>query len=166
MKMGEANMKLPRERNYKVRFPSDCQGLSLLELLCVLGVIGIVAAATAPNFREDTNNPLQEETSALTSYLKLARSTAISTAKALTLTPISNMQIKAEYSTTCSDPAKTVSDQLSHELSEGVSMNDTTWSLCFSSFGLANGNLTLLLVDSDGKKSSIKIYTGGGVRIL
>jgi hypothetical protein len=71
-----------------------------------------------------------------------------------------------ESAATCSDTTWTTDGDLRLELPGGVTMNDTTWSVCFSSRGISLNNITVTLVHTKYGTRDIEVLLGGTTRII
>lgn len=139
-------------------------GYSLLELLVTLMILSI-AFATAVSNLKTMNRPLHNGAQGTMGFFKQARAKAISTTQAYFVAPTSDTHLKASYGSNCSDSSPTTDQTLFYDLPTGAKLSNTSWSVCFSSRGLANTSQDLTLVDSDSKTKTIQVFLGGAVRV-
>lgn len=139
-------------------------GLTLFELIVAMGLFALLASIALSNLK-DLDDPLQNGASLLLSFVKQARSQAISTTSAYTLSASTNSHIISAVSNKCSDATKIPDDNVQMELPSGVHMVDTSWTFCFTSRGLADSNIEIELVDADGISKTVEVLLGGAARV-
>lgn len=139
------------------------QGFSLLELLVVLLVVGITLGTTIMNLGR-LNNPLQNGSAQLVSFLKQVRARAVASTSAYRVIPISATQLTTQFGTTCAN-ASTDDPALQLSLPSGTSLSAVDWEFCFTTKGRADSNLELT-VREGGRVRRIEILLGGAVREL
>ena len=140
-------------------------GLSMIELLVIMTVLGI-AVASSSLFLKPAEAPLQSATVLTEGYLRQIRARAMSTTSAYRVTPTDATRFDASYATTCSATTWTADPEFDLELPRGVELSSTAWSLCFSSRGLASNNLTLTLQHPQFGTRDIEVLLGGTSRVL
>ncbi len=142
------------------------RGLSLVELLVVLGVLGIALGISALNLRL-FSNPLQDAWVQTEGYLKLVRAKAMATTSAYRVKQ-QNGRLVAEYAERCNSTSFTLDASLHLELPQGVSLstgNGQPVEICFSSRGYSDRNLVLVF-RKEVQERRLEVLLGGGVRRL
>ncbi|MGC8968388.1 MAG: prepilin-type N-terminal cleavage/methylation domain-containing protein [Thermus sp.] len=147
------------------------QGLTLVELLVTLAVLGIALAIAALNLRP-FYDPLSDATSRTEGYMKQVRAKAMATTSAYRIS-LSGNRLEAAYANTCRSPSFTPDTSLQMELPQGVSatLTPSGAALCFTSRGLLillnGGNYAgepiLTLRDTKGRTKALRLLLGGGV---
>jgi len=138
------------------------QGFTILELLVVIGLVGIMTLIAAVNLRP-LENPVYTATHNLAAFMKQARARAVSTTSAYEVRPTSNRQIAAFFGPNCAsidDPDNT----MTLEFSPRVSMPDTDWAVCFTARGLSTNNVNIEVSDGQSFRS-VEVLLGGVARI-
>lgn len=138
------------------------EGVSLLELIVVLGLIGILAT-TATSSIGSLDSPLSNAAFSSSHYLRLARARAISTTSFVRVAPTSTSTIVATTGDSCT-ATQTVIDNLSMNYDEGVTLGATDWHLCFTPRGLSDEHITFSFSHESGTKT-IEVALGGGIRV-
>lgn len=139
-------------------------GFSLIELVVALAIVSIMLGIAGANLKEMVN-PAQNASAEVAAFMKQARARAISTTSAYTVEASSPRQLIAKFGINCSDVNTTNDDTLIVNLPDDVTLTSTTWSICFSSRGLADSNIVVSLEDAYGSAESIEVYLGGAVEI-
>jgi len=139
------------------------KGFTLIELMAVFMIVSILAATGMSNLKT-LDNPLNDASLALTHFVKLARARAVSQTKAVVITPASSARLKVQSASTCSETMTDVSDFF-YDMPDSTSFIDTTWSVCFTSRGLATTNQIFTIRNDKGGTNEIEIALGGGVRV-
>ena len=139
-------------------------GFTVIELIVAMGIASIMMGIAVANLRE-FNDPLLDASQQLMGFVKQVRARAISSTQAYTIVPESSTSLKTYYGVNCESVDTTYDDSLVVELPAGATLYDTTWSLCFNSRGLPDGNLEIDLRDSHGLAKTVEVYLGGGVRV-
>jgi prepilin-type N-terminal cleavage/methylation domain-containing protein len=144
----------------------NCQGFTIVELLLVTAIAGILMGMGVLTL-QSMNSPLHNGSAQLLGFFKQARAKAMATTAAYWVQPSSPTKIMTKFANNCSvDPATATADpQLVLDLPKGVNLTNTSWSLCFSSRGLAASSLTVTLQDVKNKSKSIEVFLGGAMRI-
>jgi len=140
-------------------------GMSLVELMAILAIAGLALSATGL-YLAPAAAPLETATHVVEGFFREARLRAIATTSAYRVRPSGPYQITSEYANSCSDTTWTASDTPDIDLKNGVSMPDTSWSVCFSSRGISSGNVILTLSHSDFGTRQIEVLLGGTTRVL
>lgn len=140
-------------------------GTTLLELLGVLALIGIAVGAVAVRM-QSSGNPLDLSTSLLEGELRAARLNAIATMSAYRVSPATPTTLRAEQGATCSATTWIVDSSLNNKLSTGVTMSPSSWSVCYSSRGIATANVVVTLAHSQFGSRRVEVLVGGASRVL
>jgi prepilin-type N-terminal cleavage/methylation domain-containing protein len=145
--------------------PEYESGFSLLELLTTVSLASILTGIGIVNLRllvgSSTNAAFE-----LTSYLKHVRAKAIATTSAYTVRAVSNTNLISESSTNCTSLIRSADAQLAKTLPSGAQLNNTGWSVCFTSKGASTSNITIPLTDENSSSQSVEVLLGGTVRVL
>lgn len=152
-------------REHALRASPPEAAFTLLELLVALSLFAIMLGIAIPNLK-DLNNPLRNGTAALTSFLKEVRGKAISSTSAYRITPVSTTRIVTSFATNCSSETFIDDPSTVLELEAGARLNATSWVLCFNPRGLADDNEEIVIRDQHGDAKVVKVYLGGGAKIL
>lgn len=140
-------------------------GFGAVELLVVLGMVGVFMMMAVSNLRE-LDDPLLNGSSQLVGFLKQVRAKAFASTSAYTISPDGANRLKTEFAHRCSDVATTLDPKLNLEFPTGVLLTDTGWTLCISSRGLPDANLTIEVADNEYHSKQVEIMLGGAVRVL
>lgn len=149
----------------------NLRGLSLVELLVTLAVIGIALSIAALNLRP-LGNDLQNATTEVASNLKQLRAKAMSTTSAYRLVYRSPTTLEAQWAKSCSATTWTTEARLNVELREDIrfttpaqSTTPGTSLVCFNSRGQSTQSLSLTLKDEKSRSRQVQVFLGGGVVI-
>ena len=140
-------------------------GMSLVELLVVLAVMGIAVAASALYLRP-MEAPLQTAATELEGFFREVRGRALATTSAYRVAAVTPETARAEFAANCAASTWTTDPELELELPSEVAMADDTWAVCFNSRGLADINL---VVDLDHDRSGtlqVEVLRGGASRVV
>ncbi|WP_105316880.1 pilus assembly FimT family protein [Thermus tenuipuniceus] len=150
-------------------------GATLVELLAVLGILGIVAAIGVLNLRP-LSDPLQDAVAQAEGYLKQVRAKAMATTSAYRV-ELGPSGFRAWYASSCRGANFTEDTALRLDLPQGVRL-EARWAqsgqafapsdwVCFTSRGLllaSQGKEPLLeFRDGRGRVKTLRIMLGGGV---
>jgi type II secretory pathway pseudopilin PulG len=141
------------------------RGTTLLELLGVLAILGIAVGAIVVRM-QSSGNPLDISTSLLEGELREARFNAIATMSAYRVSPATPTRLQAEKGLNCSATTWTVDSSMNSALSTGVTMSPSSWSVCYSSRGVATDNVVVTLSHSQFGSRRIEVLVGGASRVL
>jgi prepilin-type N-terminal cleavage/methylation domain-containing protein len=147
------------------------KGLTLVELVVVLAVLGIAAGIAALNVRP-FYNPLQDALSRTEGFVKQVRSKAMATTSAYRITLEGN-RLKAAYAPTCRSTSFTEDTSLQAEIPAEVTLTFTPQGgvPCFNSRGLLvlqnagsySGEPYYRFTDRQGRQGTLRLLLGGGV---
>lgn len=140
------------------------KGFSVLEVLVALLISGVLAGMAMLNARA-LYHPSSGAAESLANFIKAARSKALATTSTYTIVPVSSTVIKTTVSTSCSSTTQEDDLDLVLEFEDGASLDDTNWSICFSSRGTSNSSATISVSDNYGS-GQVQVVLGGGTRIL
>jgi len=140
-------------------------GASLLELLVVMLLI-TVATGIAGVYLQPAAAPLDSSAVLLERMFTSARAKATATTSAYRIAPVGPSRIIADYAQSCSDEIWTFDTALELDLPDDVTLQDTSWSVCFSSRGAANANLVVSLQHPYSGLEQVEVYTGGAARVV
>ena len=141
------------------------RGMSLVELLVALAIIGTVVT-TAALYLRPLQAPLHSGVAELEGCIQRSRTAAMSTTSAYRLTPDGSGRITAQFAASCSASTWTNDPTISLQFPEGVRMSSTAWSLCFDPRGLPSSNLTIALTHPQFGTRSVEVMLGGATRTL
>ena len=139
------------------------RGFTLVEMVVALCMIGVLMMFVGFNFKA-IENEAQNGASELIGFLKKSRAKALTSTASYTITPVSSTLIRTTYSTSCSG-AQTNDPSLSLELPTGAHLESTVWSVCYSSRGLSDSSVNIVISD-DYRSKTVQVVLGGGARIL
>jgi len=143
----------------------NCRGMTLVELLGTLAIMGLALGIAALNVGT-MEGSLAGAASLTESFMRGARSTALATTAAYKVEPTSSRMLIASKAASCSAATWTVDPDLTLELPTEVALTDTTWSVCFSSRGLADSNVTIPLWHPVSGTLQVEVLLGGATRII
>lgn len=144
------------------------QGLTLLEVLLVVAVVGIVLAIGAVSLRR-LGDPLGAATSAVEGTFRQARAKAMSTTSAYRVSRSGPATLAVAYARTCSDSgAWTPDPRLATALEHGATLERPDADgviVCFDSRGIADANPTVTVRGPDGGTRDVEVLIGGAVEV-
>ncbi len=136
-----------------------------MESLVTLSLLGI-AASTAGLYLMPAAAPLAGGADLVDGMMRVSRSRAIATTSAYRVTAADPSHLIAERAQSCFATTWTRDDELELELPRDVVLTDTSWSVCFSSRGLAAGNITIPLHHPETGSLSVEVLLGGSSRVI
>lgn len=148
----------------------QARGVTLLESLVVIAIIGILAGIAFINFRP-LGNDLHNATTELAGYLRQVRARAMATTSAYRVVVVSNTELRVEHARACNDTTWLPEPRLSLQLREGVTMSGIPAAggqlVCFTSRGLTanNQNPRITLRDRRANTRQVEVFVGGAVVI-
>jgi prepilin-type N-terminal cleavage/methylation domain-containing protein len=140
-------------------------GMTLVELLAVLAIVGIGVGVAALYLRP-MEAPLDTATAHFDGTLRAARLKAMATTSAYRLQAGAEDRVVAAFADSCSAGSWTPDPQLELTLPRDVTMNPTNWTICFGSRGLADGNVVVGFVHPEYGSRSVEVMLGGTSRVL
>jgi prepilin-type N-terminal cleavage/methylation domain-containing protein len=153
--------RVPERSRTEVTRPGQ-RGVTLVELIVVVAVIGLCLGLAAASFAP-MQAPLRSGCELVDGMLRYTRARAVSTTTPHRLRPISPTTLVVESGPSCSagpwvlDPARRL------DLPQGVSLPDTSWSVCFVSRGLAPQNQLITLHHPVKGSQQLEVLVGGAV---
>ncbi|EFI36241.1 hypothetical protein Dthio_PD3698 [Desulfonatronospira thiodismutans ASO3-1] len=156
--------------NYFPESKSSCQGLTLIELLVILAILGIIISIMGMNLRP-FGNDLENATQETAGFFKQTRVKAISSTSAYRVIFNTDNHLIVEHAIFCKDEEGWQRDaKLDLELREGVVFNSKDFTneevlLCFNSRGFSTENIELEIVDAKNNSKALEVYLGGAVVI-
>lgn len=146
-------------------------GFTLIEGIIVMAVMSILFAVGLVAFR-GFSNPLENQHAELISLIRLARIKAMQNTAAYRLSGNGGL-VRVEFANNCSATTWSTDASVGRDigggarglqLSDGVSMTPSAWTICFNSRGslgsATNLNLTL---SRSGQTRGLQVLLGGGV---
>ncbi len=140
-------------------------GMSMIELLVVIAMLGLLVLISGVYLRP-MEQPVRSAGQMLEGLLTETRAKAIATTTVHRVRPTTDDFILVESAATCSSGAWTADDRLTLQLPRDVTLTDTTWSVCFTSRGIASQNLVMTLDHPDFDSEQLEVMVGGAVRWL
>ncbi len=140
-------------------------GMSMMELLVVIALLGLMLLIGGV-YLKPMEQPVRSAGQMLEGLLSETRAKAIATTTVHRVRPTSDDFILVESAATCSSGAWTADDGLTLQLPRDVTLSDTTWSVCFTSRGIASQNLVMTLDHPDYDPEQLEVMVGGAVRWL
>gem|GEM_PF-2541885 len=141
-------------------------GVTLLDVILILVIVGTLTTLSVPAFRA-LSNDLAGAVTETAGFVTQARSQAMSTTSAVRLRVVSETELVGERNRACSEAAGWETEGRVRVLYRegitvsGVQVDDIL--LCFDSRGVSDGNPTLTLTDRAGRSREIEILLGGGI---
>jgi prepilin-type N-terminal cleavage/methylation domain-containing protein len=140
-------------------------GITLLEILVVIAIIGIGVGATALNLAP-LETPLQAGGTLLEGLFREARLGAIASTSAHRVAPVGSSRLGVQQAASCSDTTWVPVNHMGLDLPRGVTMGDTGWSVCYSSRGISADNVVVTLQHAQYGSLQIEVLLGGTTRVL
>jgi prepilin-type N-terminal cleavage/methylation domain-containing protein len=142
------------------------QGVSLVELLVVMALMGVAFTMTAAYLHTEDTSPRTGGV-LLEGFIRHSRAKAMATTSSYRIAPVDARTVQAETGPTCGGGTWIVDPDLRLELPAGMSLADTAWSLCFSSRGIATASQILTVNNSNhAAPGRVEVLRGGMTRIL
>lgn len=129
----------------------------------VLGLVGILVAVALSDIKL-LGNPQGNAAYSVERFLRLARSTAISTTAAVKVRPTAANKLLAYTGQSCSDSTDTIPGMVL-TLPLGSQLDSTAWSVCFDTRGFADANISFGLVAAHGGTKTVRVALGGGTKV-
>lgn len=141
------------------------RGFTMTELVVVVAIMGL-SLAIGSLYLEPMETPLQSGAIRMEAFFRQARLSAMATTSAYRVAPSDSSNLAVEYAATCSASTWTTEGDMELELPKGVTVSDTSWSVCFSSRGISLNNITVTLQHSKYGTRQVEVLLGGTTRIL
>ena len=152
----------------------NSSGLTLIELLVIVAILGVTIAVAGMSLRA-FGNDLQNAASETSAFFKQARIKAISTTSAYRVVFESDTRLRAEHAVFCDEDETWEQDiSLDLVLREDIVMDQSGFQpgevlVCFNSRGITDDsypvNPEVILKDQNGLEKVVEVYKGGGVVI-
>lgn len=143
----------------------DEHGMSLVEILVVLALIGLVVGAYSLYLRP-VEAALETASAHVEGTLRAARLKAIATTSAYRVRPQDDGRLVAEWAGSCSAASWTDDDGLDLDLPADVRLDSTAWTVCFTSRGVSNANVVITLNHPQHGTRHIEVLLGGTTRVF
>ncbi len=143
----------------------NCKGMTLVELLGTLAILGLALGMAAMNLAP-MEGALAGGASLTEGFLREARSSAMASTSAYRVEPSSSNTLVARTANRCDAATWVLDPDLALELPEDVVFTDTSWSVCFSSRGVADANVTVPIWHPTGGALQVEVLLGGATRVL
>jgi prepilin-type N-terminal cleavage/methylation domain-containing protein len=140
-------------------------GSTLIELLAVITVMGIAMGA-ATVYLQPASAPTDTGAVLLEGFFRLARARAAATTSACRVSASAPGEIIAEQADSCSATTWTADDEMVLALPQGVTVSDTTWSICFSPRGTADAAVTVTVQHPQAAAEQVEVVLGGTARVV
>ena len=141
----------------------SCRGYSLLELMVALAFAGIITGFAVFEFKA-LEDPAKHGAAEITAFFKKARSKALATTQTYTVSAQTATRIIATTGTSCSG-TQTPDPEMTLTLPGGAVLDTLGWSVCYTTRGMADTSVDILMHDSEGSHT-VQVVLGGAVRAL
>lgn len=148
----------------ELKFSSQ-NGVSIIELITVLGLIGIFTGVAAANLKT-LSSDIQNATSEVQGFIKQARARAIASTMAYRIITPDDGHLAVEFSRSCNDASDDFQREssLQLELPAQIRINPIA-GLCFSPRGISTYNAWISLSTRDWTKyASLEVGLAGAVK--
>jgi len=139
--------------------------MTLPEVLIVVAIMGIMLAIGLL-YLKPAEAPLQAGSLLLEGVFRQARLQAIATTSAYRVSPSGTGGLEIEFAASCSDSTWAGAPNGNYELPSDVTLDDTSWSVCFTSRGIATTNVVIQLNHPDFGSRQVEVLLGGTTRVL
>jgi hypothetical protein len=139
-------------------------GLTVVELLGVVAMIGILVGV-ATLWLGPMDDPLDSGAKLLEGFFRQARAKALATTTAHRVVPVTDEHLAVEFANSCSETTWTADPRLELDLPEGVTLTDTSWSVCFTSRGISEAATVVDLWHSEAGTRQVEVLVGGLSRV-
>jgi prepilin-type N-terminal cleavage/methylation domain-containing protein len=143
----------------------ESRGVTAVELLVVIAVLGLAAGASVLYFKP-MEAPVRTAGELVEGLVKQTRARAMSTTTAHRLRPFSPERLVVERAQTCQAEAWTLLTDQELELPRGVTLEPVDWSVCFNARGTTTENILFTLEHPQFQPRRLEILLGGAVRWL
>ena len=146
----------------------SAKGVTMLELLVVLGMLGVIFSIAFINLRP-LSNPLQNSVAQTSGFLRQVRTKAMASTSAYRVLLRNNQTLYVEYAFNCAGggTAGWREDRSIKELTlteNVVFTNTATPLLCFNSRGQSDTALILTLRNPENKTRTVQVLLAGGIQ--
>lgn len=144
------------------------RGVTLIEFLIVVAIVGILAAIVAINLRP-LHNEARAAANDFAGTVKQARGRAMVTTSAYRLVYWAPDRVEMQWRTTCGGSETwTPEARFDLRLRDGTTVDglaDGEELLCFNSRGTTDQSPTVTFRDAQGRTATVEVFAGGGVRV-
>lgn len=140
------------------------RGATLAELLVVLAVMAVALSVAFLDVRR-MEAPLQTGVGLFQSFVRQARARAMATTSAVQISPGDASRLRAGSAANCAATSWTPEPSIRAEMPDRVTLDPTSWSVCFDSRGIADSNVVVTLSHADFGSRRVEILLGGGTRV-
>ncbi len=141
------------------------RGMTLVEVLAVLAITAVFLTASAVYLRP-IETPLRTGAQLVEGLMKQARAKAIASTTAHRVRPFSATTLVVESARSCSSAAWTFDPRMEVVLPVGVNLEETAWTVCFTSRGIASENLFMTLNHEQFGTQRLELLKGGAIKWL
>lgn len=134
-----------------------------MELVVTLAVFGIISAIALSNIKV-LESPIVTTSANLSHFFRLVRVSAIAQTRSIKVVPTTTHHLATSTATSCADENFTDLPELSFDLEDEVSLDDTNWVACFTQRGQADEYVSFTISTSSASRT-VEIALGGGVQI-
>jgi hypothetical protein len=140
-------------------------GITVLEVLVVVAILGLSVGVAALNL-EPLETPLAAGVTLTEGFFREARLSAIASTSAHRVQPDSSLQLGVQQATSCAASSWTTVADMKLNLPQGVSLADTSWSVCFTSRGISSDNVVITLQHDMYGSEQVEVLLGGTTRVV
>ncbi len=141
------------------------RGMTLVEVLAVLAITAVFLTASAVYLRP-FETPLRTGAQLVEGMMKQARAKAIASTTAHRVRPFNRTTLVVESARSCSSAAWTFDPRMEVVLPVGVNLQETAWTVCFTSRGIASENLFMTLSHEQFGTQRLELLKGGAIKWL
>ncbi len=148
------------------RIPHSSEnGLTLVELLVVLGIMGLALAASAL-YLAPFEAPVESGATQLAAFLRMSRAQAMATTSAYRVVPAGDGAVRTLVAGTCSDTTWTPDPERTLTLPDDVTLANTGWLVCFNARGVSSNNLLITLDHPEFGSEQVEVLLGGSAGVV
>lgn len=133
-------------------------------MMVVLGIITVLSGIAVINLRKFDQSSTNAANQ-IASLIKSSRAYGMTSTVTVQIKPVNTTRIQVTAAASCSTTTRTNIPELALTLPDGATLNDTTWSLCYTSRGISRDSLDVLVRDYT-RTRTVQIVLGGGVRVI
>lgn len=136
-----------------------------MEVLVALAIMAI-SLGIGSLYLTPIESPLRSGAALVESLCREARLNAIATTSAYRVRPATARRLIAERGASCAASSWTEDPATSLQLPQGVTVESTSWSVCFGSRGVSSDNQVIGLEHSQYGTIDVEVLLGGTTRVL
>lgn len=140
-------------------------GSTLVEALVVLAVMAL-GLGIGSLYLKPVESPLSAGATLVEGLFRQARLNAIATTSAYRVSPGTAQLLIADRSDSCAGTTWVEDDDTRAKLPEGVTVEDGSWTVCFTSRGVSADNQVIRLQHSQYGSIGIEVLLGGTTRVV